>query len=104
MLYFLKKSGKIAAALGDPPPNPHWPPAAEDFAPDPQVVALTELTCHFYALMLRFLAIIKITTYYVILDQRLVGHLAKLASSLSPWLKPLVTSLLLTMCIIYLSA
>jgi len=28
MLYFLEKAGKIAAALGAPPPNPRWSPAA----------------------------------------------------------------------------
>jgi len=26
MLYCLEKAGKIAAALGAPPLNPHWPP------------------------------------------------------------------------------
>jgi len=25
---FFEKAGKIAAALGAPPPNPRWPPAA----------------------------------------------------------------------------
>jgi len=75
MLYFLKKAGKIAAALGAPPLNPRWPPAAPP--PEPKVVTL-------------FLGIVKITTYYLILERQLVGPLAKLAS---PWLKPLVTPL-----------
>jgi len=35
-MHFLKKAGKVAAALETPPPNPHWPPAAEGLAPDPQ--------------------------------------------------------------------
>jgi len=32
-LFFEKKTGKIAAALGAPPPNPRWPPAAGGGAP-----------------------------------------------------------------------
>jgi len=57
MLYFLKKAGKIAAFLWAPPP-------------DSQVVTLTQLTYYFLAL-LRFLGIVKITTYYLILERRL---------------------------------
>jgi len=26
-VYFIEKRVKIAEALGNPPPNPHWPPA-----------------------------------------------------------------------------
>jgi len=36
MLHFLKKAGKIAAALRAPSPNLCWPPAARGFAPRPQ--------------------------------------------------------------------
>jgi len=35
MLYFWKKTRKIAAALGVEPPNPHWPPAAGSSASRP---------------------------------------------------------------------
>jgi len=35
MLYFLEKNEKIAAAVGDPPPNPRWSLAAEDSASRP---------------------------------------------------------------------
>jgi len=43
MLNILIKAGKIAAALGAPPPNPCWPPAA---APpqNPDVVTLRSTT------------------------------------------------------------
>jgi len=73
---FLKTAGKLAAALGTPPP-------------DPQVVTLTQLTCCFRVLLI-FLGIVKFTTYYLILERQLEGPLAKLAPS---WLKPLVTPL-----------
>jgi len=36
---FFGKNWKIAAALGAPPPNPHWPP-------DPRFV--TPITCYSY--------------------------------------------------------
>jgi len=36
MLYFLEKAGKIATALGAPPP-------------EPQVVTSTQVTCYFWA-------------------------------------------------------
>jgi len=81
MLYFLKKKiGKIAVALGAPPPNPRWPPAVRGSAPRPS-------SCYFlsiYGLFLvlrRFLDIvkIKIMTYYLILEWRLMDPLAKLA-------------------------
>jgi len=35
MLYFYEKNWKIAAALGAPPPNPRWPPAAGGSTPRP---------------------------------------------------------------------
>jgi len=35
LLYFLEKNGKIAPALGAPPPNPRWPPAAGGGGPPP---------------------------------------------------------------------
>jgi len=35
MLYFLEKARKIVAALGAPPPNPRWLPAARGSAPKP---------------------------------------------------------------------
>jgi len=35
MLHFLEKAGKIAAALGDLPPSPRWPPEDVVFASIP---------------------------------------------------------------------
>jgi len=56
----------------------------------PLVVIHIQFTCYFWALR-RFLSIvkIKITTYYLVLEWRLVGPLAKLASLA----QPLVTQL-----------
>jgi len=51
---FFRKNDKIAAALGDPPPNLHWPMAAGGFSHKPQVV--TPVTCFKY---------FKITTYLI---------------------------------------
>jgi len=50
MLYFLKKAGKIApalGALGRSVPKPLLPPVAECSASDPQTVTYTQLTCYF---------------------------------------------------------
>jgi len=41
--------------------------------------------------MVRFLAIVKIATYYLLLERRFVGPLSH---ACLPWLKPLVTPLL----------
>jgi len=68
MLYFLKKARKIAATLGRWGLRPQIPVGLRWLGappPDPQVVTLTQLTCYFCAL-LRFLGIVKITTYDVI--------------------------------------
>jgi len=43
---FFGKTGKIAAAMGAPLPNPCWPPAAGAILPDPRVV--TSITCYSY--------------------------------------------------------
>jgi len=87
MLYFLKKAGKITAALAAPSPNPVGLRLLEALPPDPQFVTLTQLTCYFRVLF-RFVGIVKITTYYLILERRLEGLLSQ---ACSPWLKPLVT-------------
>jgi len=63
------KSWKNRPALGAPPP-PVGLRRLEASPPDPQVVTITQLTCYFWAL-LRFLSVVKITTYYLILERRL---------------------------------
>jgi len=67
---FFVKSWKNRRSVGGSAPKPHWPPAAGGSVPRPQVVTLTQLTCYF-RLLLRFLGIVKITTYYLILERRL---------------------------------
>jgi len=68
MLYFLEKNGKIAAALGALPPKPRWLAAAGGSAPRPPSCYLQYLFNYF-----------EIKIYYLILEWRLVGSLAKLA-------------------------
>jgi len=58
MFYFLEKAGKIAAALGAPPPNPRWLPAA----PRPPSCYSHSISMLFSALR-KFLSIVKITAY-----------------------------------------
>jgi len=43
MLDFLEKAGKIAEALGAPPPNSRWPLAVGGFSPKP-------VSCHSHSI------------------------------------------------------
>jgi len=76
MLYFYDKSWKNRRSVGSSTPNPLLASGGWG-GPDLQVDTLTRLTSYFWAL-LRFLGIVKITTYHLILG-RVVGPLAKLA-------------------------
>jgi len=56
MLYFLKKAGKIAEALGAPPPNSRWPPAAGGSAPRPP-------SCYSHSMYVVLLSTAQTTCY-----------------------------------------
>jgi len=88
-LHFLKKAGKIAAALGAPPPNPHWPPAAGGYAP-----RLLNCCSHStYVLLLRTAQICWNRSNFNLLSHTWATVSGLPLPSLSPWLKPLVTPL-----------
>jgi len=55
MLYLLEKKGKIAVALGAPPPNSCWPPAAGGSAFRPS--SSYPITCYSYFLERAFVAL-----------------------------------------------
>jgi len=56
MLYFLEKAGKIAAALGAPPPNLRWPPVAG-------VSALRPPSCYPHSIYVLFLSTAPISRH-----------------------------------------
>jgi len=68
---FFGKSWKNRRSVGFSSPKTLRSPAARGSAPRPQAATPTQLTA-----LLKFFRIVKITTYNIILERRLVGPLA----------------------------